>query len=118
MAVLRPGAFVDATHGIAHAWRTQRNLRVQVAIGIVALIVFVALRLPLERIALVVLVIAFVLAFEVMNTALEALVDLASPQMHPLAKAAKDAAAGAVLIAVCGAVAVGIVLVAAASLGR
>ena len=50
------------------------------------------------------------LALELVNTALEAVVDLASPGLHPLAKVAKDAAAGAVLIASAGALVVGLVL--------
>ncbi len=96
-----------ALAGIAHAWRTQRNLRVQVALGIAAAIVCAALHVPAGGFAVLALTIAVVLAFEVMNTALEALVDLASPQIHPLAKVAKDAAAGAVLIAATGALAAG-----------
>jgi diacylglycerol kinase (ATP) len=96
-----------ALNGIAHAWRTQKSLRIQVALGIGAAIVCAALHVPAGGFAILALTIAVVLAFEVMNTALEALVDLASPQIHPLAKVAKDAAAGAVLIAAAGAVAVG-----------
>lgn len=112
MAVLR-----NALAGIGYAWRTQRNLRIQVTLGIVALVVFAALHVSALAFALLALTIALVLAFEVMNTALEALVDLASPERHPLAKAAKDAAAGAVLIVALGAVAVGLLL-AAGFLGR
>ena len=99
-----------ALSGIAYAWRTQRNLRIQAAIALIAAIVFVALRLPPLGLAILALTFAFVLAMEVMNTALEALVDLASPQVHPLAKAAKDAAAGAVLISAGAAVLVGALL--------
>lgn len=105
MAVLK-----NALSGIAHAWRTQRNLRVQIALAIVALVVFAALHVSAIAFAVVVLTIALVLGFEVMNTSLEALVDLVSPQRHPLAKAAKDAAAGAVLIVALGAAAVGLLL--------
>lgn len=96
-----------ALSGIAHAWRTQRNLRIQAVLAAFAAILFCALRVPPLGLALLALTIAFVLAMEIMNTALEALVDLASPQLHPLAKAAKDAAAGAVLVASAGAAVVG-----------
>jgi diacylglycerol kinase len=99
-----------ALEGISHAWRTQRNFRIQVVLAIAALIVFALLHASLPAFAILALTIAFVLAFETMNTALEALVDLVSPERHALAKAAKDAAAGAVLIAALGAVAVGILL--------
>lgn len=98
---------MHALNGIAHAWRTQRNLRIQAVCGVLAIVVFAALRVSPLALAVLALTIAVVLAFEVMNTALEALVDLVSPQIHPLAKAAKDAAAGAVLIAAGGAVVVG-----------
>lgn len=57
---------------------------------------------PIEF-ALLALSILFVLFAEMLNTAVEAAVDLASPGFHPLAKVAKDTAAGAVLIAACGA---------------
>jgi diacylglycerol kinase (ATP) len=100
-----------ALDGIAHAWRTQRNFRIQVVLAIVAVVVFAALHAPVLAFAILALTIAFVLALEAMNTALEALVDLVSPERHALAEAAKDAAAGAVLIAALGAVAVGILLV-------
>jgi undecaprenol kinase len=61
---------------------------------------------PLEWAAMV-LAIALVVTVELLNTALEAVVDLASPELHPLAKHAKDVAAAAVLNASLGAVAVG-----------
>lgn len=99
-----------ALSGIAYAWRTQRNLRMQTLLAVVSAIVFALLRLPPLGFALLALTIAFVLGMEILNTAVEALVDLASPQIHPLAKAAKDAAAGAVLVAAAGAVAVGALL--------
>ena len=104
----------NALSGIAHAWRTQRNLRIQLACGVVAIAVFAALHVPMVALAVIVLAIALVLALEVLNTAMEALVDLVSPQMHPLAKAAKDAAAGAVLIAALASLVVGAVLAVAA----
>ena len=105
MAVLK-----HAFEGILLAWRTQRNFRIQVVLAIVALLAFALLRASALAFAILALTIAFVLAFEAMNTALEALVDLVSPERHALAKAAKDAAAGSVLIAALGALAVGILL--------
>ena len=105
MAVLK-----YALEGIAHAWRTQRNFRIQIVLAAVAVVIFALLHASLTAFTILALTIAFVLAFEAMNTALEALVDLVSPERHALAKAAKDAAAGSVLIAALGAVAVGILL--------
>ena len=69
--------------------------------GTLACAVALALRAPLAPVALAC---ALVLGLELVNTALEAVVDLASPELHPLAKVAKDAAAGAVLVASGGAV--------------
>lgn len=106
MAVLK-----YALDGIALAWRTQRNFRIQVVVAVIAVAVFALLRVSALAFAILALTIAFVLAFEAMNTALEALVDLVSPERHTLAKAAKDAAAGAVLIAALGALSVGVLLV-------
>jgi len=107
-----------AFDGIAHAWRTQRNLRIQVALGAIAAIVFVALRIAALGFAILALSIALVLAMEILNTSIEALVDLVSPERHPLAKAAKDAAAGAVLVAAGGAAVVGAFLLWAALQAR
>ena len=69
-----------------------------------ALVLLVALflRISLLEFALLALSVLFVLCAELLNTAVEAVVDLVSPEFHPLAKIAKDTAAGAVLLAACG----------------
>ena len=69
------------------------------------------LRLPAAAWAMLFLTIALVVAAELFNAAVETVVDLVSPEDHPLAKRAKDVAAAAVLVAAMGAVAVGICLV-------
>ena len=74
------------------------------------LVVGAFLRLPPFAWALVVVAIALVLVAELFNSALEAVVDLASPDDHPLAKQAKDISAGAVLVAAAAAVAIGLLL--------
>ncbi len=98
-------SFVYAWAGIAYAWRTQRNFRVEVLIGALAIALGTLFRVNL---ASILVMIALVLTLEMVNTALEALVDLSSPTYHPLAKIAKDVAAGAVLMASCISVLVGI----------
>jgi diacylglycerol kinase (ATP) len=98
-------SFVYAWAGIAYAWRTQRNFRVEVVIGALAITLGIFLGVNL---ASILVMIALVLTLEMVNTALEALVDLSSPTYHPLAKIAKDVAAGAVLMASCISVLVGI----------
>ncbi|WP_034383950.1 diacylglycerol kinase [Deinococcus sp. YIM 77859] len=91
--------------GIAHTYRTQANFRIEVWAAVLALGLALGLRAPL---APILLACALVLGLELLNTALEAVVDLASPGLHPLAKAAKDAAAGAVLVGSLGALLVGV----------
>ncbi|MDP9107268.1 MAG: diacylglycerol kinase family protein, partial [Candidatus Eremiobacteraeota bacterium] len=70
-----------------------------------------ALRLPAAGWAILFLTIALVVGAELLNAAVESVVNLVSPEDHPLAKRAKDVAAAAVLVAAAGAVAVGICLV-------
>ncbi len=93
--------------GVTHTYCTQANFRIEVTAGVLACALATALRAPL---APIVLCCALVLSLEIVNTALEALTDLASPEIHPLAKVAKDAAAGAVLVASGGALVVGLVV--------
>ena len=98
-------AFGVAFEGLAAVWATSGNFRLEVAVGTVAL----ALGLLLKTGVVPVLILcALVLSLEMMNCALEAAVDLASPELHPLAKFAKDAAAAAVLLAALTSVVVGI----------
>ena len=85
-----------AGQGVAYAWRTERNFRLEVLLGAVAVAVTLLLGADLVP---VLLCCALVLTLELVNTALEALVDLVSPTYHPLARVVKDVAAGAVLIA-------------------
>ncbi|UBV43621.1 diacylglycerol kinase [Deinococcus taeanensis] len=86
--------------GVQHAYRTQGNFRVECWAALLALGAAGLLRAPLTPVALAC---ALVLSLELLNTALEAVVDLVSPGVHPLAKVAKDVAAAAVLIASAGA---------------
>lgn len=90
-------SFRHALEGIGATARG-RNFRVQLSAGICAVALGALFRIsPAEWIA-VALSIGLVLGGECANTAIEAVVDLASPDRHPLAKLAKDAAAGAVLL--------------------
>jgi diacylglycerol kinase (ATP) len=100
-------SFNFAFEGIIHVLRTQRNMRIHFLIAAVVLIVaFAAGVSKLELIALL-LAIAFVLIAEMINTAVEGAIDVATTSFDPMAKLAKDIAAGAVLIATATAVAVG-----------
>jgi diacylglycerol kinase (ATP) len=100
-------SFNYAFEGVIHVLRTQRNMRIHFAIAAVVLIAAVAVGVgKLELIALLISI-SFVLIAEMINSALEAGIDVATTSFDPLAKLAKDIAAGAVLIATVNAVAVG-----------
>ena len=100
-------SFNFAIEGIIHVLRTQRNMRIHFGVAVAVLVAALAFDVSrLELIALL-LAIAFVLIAEMINTAIEAAVDVASTSFDPIAKIAKDIAAGAVLIAALNALAVG-----------
>jgi diacylglycerol kinase len=113
---LRPPAepwlrsFVYAGRGVRRAWRCERNFRVQLAAGWAALAAGGLAGLDPTRLAILAGLVAMVLAAEILNAALEAAVDLVAPAPHPLAGAAKDLAAGAVLLAAAGAAAAAVAL--------
>jgi diacylglycerol kinase len=102
--------FGYALSGIAHTVRTQRNMRIHLVVAVLALVAAAALRLTPGEWAIILICIGLVLATEMLNTAIEAIVDLNSPDIHPLAKIAKDVGAGIVLIFSFVAVAVGLVI--------
>ncbi len=104
------GSFRFAFAGIAYLFRTQRNARIHAVIAVIVCLLAAWLRVTRIDWAILVLSIACVLILEGLNTALEAAVDLASPQLHPLAKIAKDVTAGMVLIAAIASVIVGLLI--------
>ena len=108
---LRPKGFLGslncAIEGILWAVKTQRHMLVHLLAAVAVLVVALALRLTLLEFALLALSIILVLFAELVNTALEAVVDLVSPEYNELARRAKDVAAGAVLVASVGAVIMG-----------
>src|SRR3970040_2095192 len=100
-------SFNNATEGIVHAVRTQRNLWIHFAVAVAVLVAAIGFGATKLELAVLLLAITFVLVAELVNTAVEATVDVASTSFDPMAKLAKDIAAGAVLIATLNAVAVG-----------
>jgi diacylglycerol kinase (ATP) len=103
-------SFGYAFAGLGHLLATGRNFRIEAAIGLVALVAAVWLRVERWEWAVLVLTISLVLILEGVNTAIEHAVTLASPSLDPRAKAAKDVSAAAVLIAALAAVAVGAII--------
>jgi diacylglycerol kinase (ATP) len=100
-------SFNFAFQGILYATRTQPNMRVHLLAGALALFATLYLRLERAYVAIVVITVALVIALELVNTAIESVVDLMTVAHHPLAKIAKDAAAGAVLVVSLAAIVVG-----------
>jgi diacylglycerol kinase (ATP) len=100
-------SFNNATEGVVHALRTQRNLWIHFTIAAGVLVAAVAFGVSKIELMVLLVAITFVLVAELVNTAIEATVDVASTSFDPMAKLAKDIAAGAVLIATLNAVAVG-----------
>ena len=90
-----------------YALRSQWNMRAHVAIAVLVLLAAYRLHVARGSLIALVFVIALVLVLELLNTAVEAVVDLTTSAEHPLAKAAKDCAAGAVLVGALAAVVVG-----------
>lgn len=90
-------SFHYAFQGITYGLRTQRNLRFHVVAGTIVLFSAIILGVSAQRFWMLLLAIFLVIVAELFNTAIELVVDLAMPDIHPKAKAAKDIAATAVL---------------------
>ncbi|HSD84618.1 MAG TPA: diacylglycerol kinase family protein [Anaerolineae bacterium] len=103
-------SFGYAFAGLGHGLHTQVNLRIHVAITIGVVAAGLLLQISTVEWAILVVTIMIVMAAELFNTALEALIDRVGPEYHPLSKVAKDTAAGAVLIGAIGAVIVGLLI--------
>jgi diacylglycerol kinase (ATP) len=106
----RAKSFQYAFEGWWHVIRTQHNAWIHATISLFVLVLGLWLRLPARDWAVIILAMMAVWMAEFMNTALEALVDMATEEFHPLAKIAKDVAAAAVLVGAAGALLVGLLI--------
>lgn len=102
-------SFGYAASGVVQAG-SERNFKVDVVAAVVVFAACALLQVPAWGWAVVAICVGVQLAMETVNTAIEAIVDLASPEIHPLAKRAKDCAAGAALITACASVIVGLIV--------
>ncbi|HSC73680.1 MAG TPA: diacylglycerol kinase [Gaiellaceae bacterium] len=100
-------SFNYAIEGVIHVLRTQRNMRIHFAVAVAVLVIGVAVGVSRVELIVLLLSITFVLVAEMINTAIEGTIDAATTSFDPMAKLAKDIAAGAVLISAVNAVAVG-----------
>jgi diacylglycerol kinase (ATP) len=92
-------SFDHAFQGLVYAVRNQRNMRIHIAVALIVMIASIFLNLSRLELVIIFVTIAFVLMAEMINTAVEAVVDIITDEFDPRAKAAKDVAAGAVLVA-------------------
>ena len=106
----RAVSFGHAFRGWRYVLRTQANAWIHSTIAIAVFVVGLWLHLPARDWAILILTTAVVFVAEFLNTAIEAVVDLASPEFHPLAKIGKDVGAAAVLVAALAAVLVGLLI--------
>ncbi|HID54570.1 MAG TPA: diacylglycerol kinase family protein [Anaerolineae bacterium] len=106
----RARSFKYAFAGWWYVLRTQHNAWIHAVITTAVILLALWLKRPRQEWAILILTFMAVWMAEFMNTAIEALVDMASPEYHPLAKVAKDVAAAAVLLGAIGAVIIGLLL--------
>jgi diacylglycerol kinase len=103
-------SFRYAFAGLWYCFRTQRNFRIHIAFAFLATVLGAFLEFSATEWAVVALLVVMVLAAEMVNTMVESLVDLVTTEYHPLAKVAKDVAAGVVLLTAIGAVVIGLII--------
>ena len=103
---MKPTRFIDsvncAIEGILYTTRTQKHMRYHFLSALAVMFLALLLRVSSVEFMLLALAISFVLFAELLNTAVEVVVDMVQPEYHPMAKIAKDVAAGAVLVAAIG----------------
>ena len=103
-------SFGHAFRGWGYVIRNEKNTWIHAFVTMMVVSLGIWLMIPLRDWALLILTISMVWGAEFFNTAIEAVVDLASPVHHPLAKVGKDVGAAAVLIAACAAVLIGFII--------
>ncbi len=103
-------SFGYAFAGLGYCLRTQRNFRIHAAFALLGTVAGALLGLSSTEWAVFALMCVLVMSAEMVNSMVEALVDLVSPGYHPLAKISKDVAAGVVLLTAIGSLVVGLFL--------
>ena len=103
-------SFGYAIKGIITVYKTEQNIVIHSIVALIVIFLAYYLKVSNIELCLLVLVIALVIAFEIINTALEYVVDMAMPNIHPMAKMAKDASSGAVLITAIASIIIGLII--------
>lgn len=84
--------------GLRYAYKNEQNLAFDVGMMVIVIIAGILLKISVVEWAILVITMGLIISFELMNTAIEAAVDLVTEEYHPLAKVAKDTSAASVLI--------------------
>jgi diacylglycerol kinase (ATP) len=103
-------SFHYAFQGIHYAFRSQQNVRIHFLVGVLVILAALFFQVNPFEMGILAIVILLVIAVEMVNTAIEKMVDLIISEHHNDAKIAKDVASGMVLITVIGAIIVGILI--------
>ncbi len=103
-------SFTYPIKGLKYAYRNEQNLAVDVGVSLLVLIAGVIFKLDKSEWLVIVFTIGAVISLELVNTAIEAVVDMVTEEYHPLAKVAKDTSAAAVFIIAIVAVIVGLII--------
>ena len=103
-------SFTYPIKGLKYAYRNEQNLAFDIGIGLLVVIASFIFQVSLIEAAILALTIGLVLGFELINTAIEATVDLVTEDYHPLAKVAKDTSSAAVFVFAIAAVVVGLII--------
>lgn len=103
-------SFSAACRGLAYAFKVERNFRVEVYIAMIVISALMVFRATWEQSAVVMMMIFLVFMIELMNTAIERVVDILKPRKHPYAAVIKDVSAAMVLVLSIGASIVGVMI--------
>ena len=102
--------FGYAGRGIFSAIKSEQNFVIELFFAVMAIIMGFVLKISTTEFAIIALTISLVLSLELVNTSIEYTVDMAMPEIHPLAKVAKDVSAGAVLMSAITSVIIGLII--------
>lgn len=108
--IKRINSFKYAIEGIKATFKSQTNMKIHVTVMLLVIITGIILKLDSSKWKICIILFSLVLASELFNTAIEAIVDMVMPEFHPKAKLAKDAAAGGVLVLAIGAAIIGLMI--------
>ena len=103
-------SFGYAFKGIITVYKTEQNIMIHTIVAILVIALGIYFKVSSLEACILIIVIGLVIAFEIINTAIEYTIDMAMPNIHPLAKMAKDASSGAVLIMAITSIIVGLII--------